>query len=142
MRTRGPDHEVDDVAGLLDDVVARARAVEIPERFPRQVPAIAVGLQEQHLSDAAFLDELHRGGAIRIMSQLEARLKDPLSCARGIDYLTAILGRDSHRLFAIHTLADLERSNGHLLVEVDWRRDHHRIDIFPVEQLPIFAITI
>src|SRR5213076_1463928 len=54
MVTGGPYHKVDDVAGLLDDVVAGARAVEIPEHLVRQVAGVTVGLQEQHFANTAI----------------------------------------------------------------------------------------
>jgi len=73
---------------------------------------------------------------------LEALLENTLGCASGVGDLTTILRRDRHRLFAIHILADLERGDGHLPVEVDGRGDHNSVDIFPVEQLPILGVSI
>ena len=73
---------------------------------------------------------------------MEALLENTLGCASGVGDLTTILRRDRHRLFAIHILADLERGDGHLLVEVDGRGDDDGVDIFALEQLAIFGVRV
>src|SRR6266576_3167182 len=108
MRSRCPDHQIDDVTGLFHNDVAGTGAVEVPRRLARQVAAIAIGLQEQHLADASLLDKFHGRGAIRLMPVLETLLENPLGCASGIGDLAAILWSDRHRSFAIHVLANLE----------------------------------
>ena len=52
-RARYPDHQVDDVAGLLDDGIAGDGAVEEPGRIVREVGGVAVALEENDFADAA-----------------------------------------------------------------------------------------
>ena len=102
------------MAGLLDDVVAGARAVEVPENLVGKVASVTIGLQEQHLANAALMDDFHGGSAIRIVAQLEAGLENSLGAFGGVGHHAALLGGQRHGLFTdtCHLAGD-----GHLFVE-------------------------
>src|SRR5882672_10848815 len=50
--------------------------IPISKHLVRQVAGVTVGLQEQHLANAAIMNDFHRSRAIGIVAQLEAGLEN------------------------------------------------------------------
>lgn len=130
----GPGEQVQDVAGLLDNVVPGAPGIEIPQGLARQVPGVPVALAEQHSAQPALLDELQRGAPVGIVPQLEARLVNPLGRFGRVDHYPAFLRSQRHGLLRVNVLAHLQRRDRDVLVRVHRRGDDHRIDVLALIQ--------
>ena len=106
----------------------------------RDVVLIPVGADKRHLAQRAVRDQFLGVHVVLPTALLRAGLDHALALLDRGDQRRAFGQRVSDGLFAIHVFAGAHRVDGDRNVPVIRRRDHHRVDILPVEDLAMIGI--